>query len=73
MLFTRAIAIACLTVFAWLLWVAACLFLLLVAMAWWSGDPALKLGYLILLALGALVGGVICRLFARRIERPTAH
>lgn len=68
MLFTRAIAIACLTVFAWLLWVTTCLFLLLVAMAWWSGDPALKLGYLTLMAIGTLVGGFVCRLIARRIE-----
>ena len=70
MLVTRAVAIACLTVFAWLLWVTACLFLMLVAMAWWSGDPALKVGYLSLLATGALAGGFVCRLFARRIEGP---
>ncbi|MBN8941742.1 MAG: hypothetical protein J0H01_19705 [Rhizobiales bacterium] len=68
MIITRAIAIACLTVFAWLLWVAAGLFCILLAMGWHSGDPPLKLIYLSVLAAGALVGGIVCRYLAARIE-----
>ncbi|QCI62796.1 DUF4175 domain-containing protein [Phreatobacter stygius] len=71
MIITRAIAIACLTVFAWLLWVTTGLFCILLAMGWYSGDPPLKLTYLTVLAAGALVGGGLCRYLAGRIEGPS--
>lgn len=65
----RAVAIACLSVFAWLLWALTALMLVYVLMAWRAGDPGYKVGYLALTAAGALVGGFVSRHVARRIER----
>lgn len=67
MLSARAVAIAALTVFGWVLWGIAALMAVYVALAWWSGDPAFKLGYLVALGVGALAGGLVCRHWARRI------
>jgi amino acid transporter len=68
MILTRAIAIACLTVFAWLVWVASGLFAILFLMSLNGGDPPLKLGYLGVFTVGALLTGFVCRHLARRIE-----
>lgn len=67
MLTARAVAIAALTVFGWVLWGIAALMAVYVALAWWSGDPAFKLAYLGAFGIAALVGGLACRRFARRI------
>jgi hypothetical protein len=69
MLVARAVAIACLTVFGWLLWALTLLLLVYLVMGWRSGDPEFKLTYLGLLGAGALFGGFLCRHLARRIER----
>lgn len=68
MLVARAVAIACLTVFGWLLWALAALHALYILMAWRSGDPAFKLTYLAAMAAGAVAGGFVSRYLARRIE-----
>lgn len=63
----RAVAIACLTVSAWLAWALTGLLLLYALMSWRTGDPAFKIAYLLLLAMGALLLGLVFRRFARRI------
>lgn len=68
MLVSRAVAIACLTVFGWLLWALTVLLIVYIAMGWRSGDPNFKLTYLAVMAAGAFVGGFLCRHLARRIE-----
>jgi hypothetical protein len=68
MLIARAVAIACLTVFGWLLWALTVLLLVYLAMGWRSGDPNFKLIYLAVMAAGAFCGGFLCRHLARRIE-----
>ena len=68
MLVSRAVAIACLTVFAWLLWALAALLALYFLMSWRSGDPTFKITYLALMGIGALAGGFVCRHLAHRIE-----
>lgn len=66
----RAVAIACLTVSAWLAWALAGLLAIYTLMSWWTGDPAFKVAYLVAFAMGALVLGFLLRRLARRIERP---
>jgi hypothetical protein len=68
MLVSRAVAIACLTVFGWLLWALGVLLLVYLAMGWRSGDPGFKLTYLAVMAAGAFGGGFLSRYLARRIE-----
>lgn len=68
MLISRAVAIACLTVFGWMLWALTVLLVVYLAMGWRSGDPGFKLIYLAVMAAGFLVGGFLCRWLARRIE-----
>lgn len=68
MLVSRAVAIACLTVFAWLLWALAALLAVYFLMSWRSGDPTFKVVYLALAGIAALGGGFFCRHLARRIE-----
>jgi hypothetical protein len=68
MLVSRAVAIACLTVFGWLLWALTVLLIVYLAMGWRSGDPNFKLTYLAVMAAGAFAGGFLCRYLARRIE-----
>ena len=63
----RAVAIAALTVFGWVLWALALLMAVYFALAWHSGDPRFKLAYLGGLGLGALAGGFACRHLARRV------
>lgn len=66
----RAMAIACLTVSAWLAWALTGLLVIYTLMSWWTGDPAFKVAYLLAFALGALVLGFLFRRLARRIEQP---
>jgi hypothetical protein len=68
MLVSRAVAIACLTVFGWLLWALTVLLIVYLAMGWRSGDPNFKLAYLAVMAAGFFAGGFLCRYLARRIE-----
>jgi hypothetical protein len=68
MIAARAVAIACLTVFGWLLWIFAALLLVYLAMAWRSGDPGFKLVYLAVMAIAAVATGFVSRHLARRIE-----
>jgi uncharacterized protein YggT (Ycf19 family) len=68
MIIARAIAIACLSVFAWLLWALTLLLLLYLFMAWRASDPTFKLVYLGIAAGSALIGGFVSRHVARRIE-----
>ena len=63
----RAVAAACLTVSAWLAWALTGLLLIYALMSWRTGDPAFKIAYLLLLAIGALLLGFVFRRFARRI------
>ena len=67
MITARAVAIAALTVFAWLAWALALVMAVYVALAWRSGDPAFKIAYLAAAGLAALAAGFACRRFARRI------
>ncbi|QCK87929.1 hypothetical protein E8L99_20315 [Phreatobacter aquaticus] len=69
MLIARAVAIACLSVFAWLLWALTLLLLLYLFMAWRASDPTFKLVYLGIGALSTMVAGFVSRHVARRIER----
>jgi len=66
MITIRAVAIAALTVFGWLLWGLAALMAIYLALAWRWGDPAFKLAYLGVLGVGALAGGLVCRYWARK-------
>ncbi|WP_439575153.1 hypothetical protein [Phreatobacter sp.] len=66
----RAMAIACLTVSAWLAWAMTGLLLIYALMSWRTGDPAFKIAYLLGFAVGALVLGFLFRRLARRIEQP---
>lgn len=63
----RAVATACLTVSVWLAWALTGLLLIYALMSWRTGDPAFKIAYLLLLAIGALLLGFVVRRFARRI------
>ncbi|MDP3546954.1 MAG: hypothetical protein Q8S29_12315 [Phreatobacter sp.] len=67
MISARAVAIAALTVFGWVLWALSVLMAVYVALAWRAGDPAFKIAYLSAMGLGALAGGFACRFWARRI------
>ncbi|KAF0132889.1 MAG: hypothetical protein FD152_1755 [Xanthobacteraceae bacterium] len=67
MITIRAVAIAALTVFGWVLWALAVLMAIYFALAWRAGDPTFKLAYLGAMGLCALGGGVACRYWARRI------
>ena len=64
----RAMAIACLTVSAWLAWALTGLLLVYALMSWRTGDPTFKVAYLLGFAGGALVLGFVFRRLARRIE-----
>jgi hypothetical protein len=68
MLVSRAVAIACLTVFGWMLWALTVLLTVYLAMGWRSGDPNFKLTYLAVMAAGCFAGGFLCRYLARKIE-----
>ena len=68
MLIARAVAIACLSVFAWLLWALTLLLLLYLVMAWQASDPTFKLAYLGIGAASTLIAGFVSRHVARRIE-----
>ncbi|MDP2803644.1 MAG: hypothetical protein Q8O26_17375 [Phreatobacter sp.] len=68
MIAARAVAIACLTVFGWLLWIFAGLLVIYLVMAWRSGDPGFKLVYLAVMALASVASGFASRHLARRIE-----
>lgn len=63
----RAVAIACLTVSAWLAWALTGLLMVYALMSWRTGDPAFKIAYLLLFAAGTLVLGFVFRRLARRI------
>lgn len=67
MITARAVAIAALTVFGWLLWGLALLMAVYVLLAWRGGDPAFKIAYLAAAGVAALAAGFACRRFARRI------
>jgi uncharacterized membrane protein YedE/YeeE len=66
---TRAVAIAALTVFGWVLLALTVLMSVYVALAWWAGDPTFKIAYLSAIGLTALGGALVCRRIARRISR----
>jgi len=63
----RAVAIAALTVFGWLLWALALVMGVYVLLAWRSGDPVFKIAYLGAAGLAALAAGIACRRYVRRI------
>ena len=67
MITARAVAIAALTVFGWLLWALTLVMGVYVLLAWRSGDPAFKIAYLGAAGLAALAAGFACRRYVRRI------
>ncbi len=65
----RAVAIAALTVFGWVLLALTALMGVYVALAWWAGDPTFKIAYLTAIGLMALAGAITCRRIASGINR----
>lgn len=68
MIVARAVGIACLNVFAYLLFALGALLALLTVVKHGSGDPLPQVYLLGAMALGAVAGGFLSRRAARRLQ-----
>ncbi len=68
MLLSRAVAIACLTVLKWLLWITGGL-LVILALKQYFGLDASGVVKSVLLGAGSFLVGWVCKILAARFER----
>jgi hypothetical protein len=68
MLFSRAVLVACLTVFRALLWLTGGLLLALTVVQALRGDPDRQPAKTLGLGGGMVAAGFVCRAIARRME-----
>jgi hypothetical protein len=66
---SRAVAIACLTVLKWLLWIMGGLLVILAAKQQFIVDVPSDVSKTVLLGIGSLTSGFICKFLAARFDR----
>jgi quinol-cytochrome oxidoreductase complex cytochrome b subunit len=66
---SRAVAVACLTVLKWLLWIMGVLLVILAVKQQFFVDMPSDVSKTVLLGLGSLLSGFICKILAARFER----
>ena len=66
---SRAVAIACLTVLKWLLWIMGGLLIILAAKQQFFLDVPSDVSKTFLLGIGSLGSGFACKILAARFER----
>ncbi len=69
MIVARAVAVACLTVLKWMLWLTGALLLVLIAAQWLRAEPNAD-PLRVLVGAGFCGGaGLLCRFMAQKFER----
>jgi hypothetical protein len=66
---SRAVAVACLTVLKWLLWIMGGLLVILAVKQQFFVDMPSDVSKTVLLGLGSLISGFVCKILAARFER----
>jgi hypothetical protein len=66
---SRAVAVACLTVLKWLLWIMGGLLVILAVKQQFFVDMPSDVSKTVLLGLGSLISGFVCEILAARFER----
>ncbi len=66
---SRAVAIACLTVLKWLLWIMGGLLVIMAAKQQFIAGADGDVGKTMLLGTGVLASGWVCKILAARFER----
>ncbi len=69
MLLSRTVAIACLTVLKWLLWIMGSLLVIMAAKQQFIADQSDDIRKTMLLGAGVLGSGWVCKILAARFER----
>lgn len=66
---SRAVAVACLTVLKWLLWIMGGLLIVLAAKQQFIMDVPSDVSKTVLLGVGSLISGFVSKILAERFER----